>query len=80
MMLVYPGYVKSGIWIHTFLLTVYFHRLYWQVIPGLDQTQTGASADCVWDASEIGLESAKGDVEGAAHAACEASADRAWII
>ncbi|KAK0637849.1 hypothetical protein DIS24_g10419 [Lasiodiplodia hormozganensis] len=39
--------------------------LYWQVVPGKDQTQNGSLANCGYDGFEIGLNSAKGNVSSA---------------
>ncbi|KAI3396839.1 hypothetical protein diail_11610 [Diaporthe ilicicola] len=35
-------------------------KLYWQVVPGKDQTQEGAPESCGYDGFEIGLNSSKG--------------------
>ncbi|OCL09864.1 glycoside hydrolase family 5 protein [Glonium stellatum] len=53
--------------------------LYWQVIPGLDQTQSGAPSSCGYDGFEIGLASSKGDIADAAAAANAATANQSWI-
>ncbi|KAF4303459.1 putative beta- -mannanase protein [Botryosphaeria dothidea] len=52
--------------------------LYWQVVPGKDQTQEGAPASCGYDGFEIGLESSKGDVHAAVSAAKSATAAQDW--
>lgn len=53
-------------------------QLYWQVVPGKDQTQEGAPASCGYDGFEIGLESSKGDVHAAVSAANSATASQDW--
>jgi mannan endo-1,4-beta-mannosidase len=51
---------------------------YWEVIPGLDQTQSGAPSSCGYDGYEIGLNSTKGNVKGAIQAANAATANQSW--
>ncbi|GME26543.1 putative beta- -mannanase protein [Neofusicoccum parvum] len=52
--------------------------LYWQVVPGKDQTQDGAPASCGYDGFEIGLNSSKGDVAAAVAKANSATAAQDW--
>lgn len=52
--------------------------LYWQVVPGLDQTQSGAPSSCGYDGFEIGVASGKGDVKDAVAAADAATAEQNW--
>lgn len=44
-------------------------RLYWQVVPGKDQSQDGAPASCGYDGFKIGLSSPKDDIAAAVDAA-----------
>ncbi|ORY16380.1 beta-1,3-mannanase [Clohesyomyces aquaticus] len=53
--------------------------IYWQVVPGLDGSQTGAPSSCGYDSYEIGLNSPKGDVAGAIAAANSATANQSWV-
>ncbi|KAJ5899641.1 beta-1-3-mannanase [Penicillium taxi] len=52
--------------------------LYWQVIPGKDQTQDGALDSCGYDGYEIGLNSSKGDVAKAIADANTVTAFQSW--
>ncbi|KAI1666137.1 Cellulase [Pyrenophora tritici-repentis] len=52
--------------------------LYWQVVPGLDGSQSGAPTNCGYDTFEIGLDSSKGDVASAISAANAATAAQSW--
>lgn len=52
--------------------------LYWQVVPGKDQSQDGAPASCGYDGFEIGLNSPKGDVAAAVDAAGSTAAWQDW--
>lgn len=53
-------------------------QLYWQVVPGRDQSQDGAPAGCGYDGFEIGLDSPRGDVAGAVGAAGSTAAWQDW--
>lgn len=53
-------------------------QMYWQVVPGLDQTQSGYSQNCGYDGFEIGLNSGKGNVASAVQAARAKSAAQDW--
>lgn len=53
-------------------------QLYWQVVPGKDQSQDGAPASCGYDGFEIGLNSSKGDVAAAVDAAGSTAAWQDW--
>ncbi|OJD39044.1 beta-mannanase [Diplodia corticola] len=52
--------------------------LYWQVVPGKDQTQDGAPLSCGYDGFEIGLNSTKGNVRAAVDEANPVSAAQNW--
>ncbi|KAI9753777.1 MAG: hypothetical protein M4579_005011 [Chaenotheca gracillima] len=58
--------------------------LYWQVVPGADQTQSCSGSCCgnnngnSYDGFEIGLDSSKGDVAGAVSTANGQSAPQDW--
>ncbi|KAF2816613.1 beta-1,3-mannanase [Mytilinidion resinicola] len=52
--------------------------LYWQVIPGKDETESGHQENCGYDGYEIGLASSKGDVAGAIKNANAATAAQDW--
>lgn len=52
--------------------------LYWQVVPGKDQTESGAPSSCGYDGFEIGIASSKGDVQSAVAEANQADAAQSW--
>ncbi|KAF2737433.1 beta-1,3-mannanase [Polyplosphaeria fusca] len=52
--------------------------LYWQVVPGKDQTESGAPQNCGYDGFEIGLNSKKGNFKAAVAAANKAKAAQDW--
>ena len=58
--------------------------MYWQVIPGKDQSQSCSGEWCYnnngnsYDSFEIGLTSSKGDVKGAMQTALKKTAAQDW--
>ncbi|KAF1986872.1 glycoside hydrolase family 5 protein [Aulographum hederae CBS 113979] len=52
--------------------------LYWQVVPGKDQTQSGAPSNCGYDGFEIGVASSKGNVGSAVGTANGKTAYQDW--